>query len=814
MTLFDRQIALEEEMQGLGAKRFWEHIQTAKEKGQEANTVYGMELAKRAVTPLSDAVTTYLTTPGKNRAVAYRLLQGSNPDVVAYLAVKAVLNSVTKRDPMQRVAVRIAGDIETELRFQLFRGKNKALWSVIKRDLDTRVHSLHRRRLILCHCMQKAAVHDPELEWAAWCDSDKYHVGAVLLDLLIASTQLVELHTYNTTAKKTSAKVEVRATPATLAWIEGKLSRCELMSPLHLPMIVPPKPWTSPSDGGYLTQVTARPNRLVKSHNQNYLDELQHQEMPVLYSAVNAIQATPWRINTAVLDVLRVLWDAGRGVDTLPARLDTPLPPKPHDIATNKPACKEWSRAASKVYEHNAKLQSKRISLCKMLYIAEKFSKEEAIYFPHQLDFRGRLYAVPSYLTPQGDDVAKGLLTFAGGKPIGVQGVWWLKIHLANTFGVDKCSLEGRVQWTDDHLHQILATAHDPLRDLWWHDADKPWQFLAACLEFRGYTLEGVTYSSTLPVSVDGTCNGLQNFSAMLRDEVGGAATNLTPSDTPQDIYRAVADAARLRVRVDAADVWNDKCLVAQRWLQFGFDRSATKRPVMVLPYGGTQYSGRAYIYDHILERRVDGDVTPWPEDEDFRYAAYLAGHVWRAIGGVVVAAVSAMQWLQVVASIAAKDGLPVHWTTPVGFPVLQAYKETKSRRVNTMLGGVLVKSVLRSDLETLDAQRQKSSISPNFVHSMDAAALMLCVRRCLDVGLTHFGMVHDSYGTLAADMDQMAVCLRTAFVELYQHDVLEEFRASIVAGLSEEHAALVPPVPPKGSLDVAGVNQSRYFFA
>ena len=59
-----------------------------------------------------------------------------------------------------------------------------------------------------------------------------------------------------------------------------------------------------------------------------------------------------------------------------------------------------------------------------------------------------------------------------------------------------------------------------------------------------------------------------------------------------------------------------------------------------------------------------------------------------------------------------------------------------------------------------------------------------------------------------------MAICLREAFVELYQHDVLAEFRASVIAGLTAENAELVPPVPAKGRLDLSGVKESVYFFA
>jgi DNA-directed RNA polymerase len=125
-----------------------------------------------------------------------------------------------------------------------------------------------------------------------------------------------------------------------------------------------------------------------------------------------------------------------------------------------------------------------------------------------------------------------------------------------------------------------------------------------------------------------------------------------------------------------------------------------------------------------------------------------------------------------------------------------------------------LIYILQEEDEKVIDRRRQASGISPNFVHSMDACALMMSVRRSVEAGITSFGMVHDSYGTLAEDMDVMAQCLREAFVELYQTDVLQEFRESILAGLSEKNQQEVPLCPPKGNLDLSAVRQSVYFFA
>jgi DNA-directed RNA polymerase len=61
--------------------------------------------------------------------------------------------------------------------------------------------------------------------------------------------------------------------------------------------------------------------------------------------------------------------------------------------------------------------------------VAEEFVSEE-FYFPHNIDFRGRAYPIPPHLHHVGSDVCRGLLKFATHKPLGRDGLRWLKIHL------------------------------------------------------------------------------------------------------------------------------------------------------------------------------------------------------------------------------------------------------------------------------------------------------------------------------------------------------------------------------------------------
>ena len=55
-----------------------------------------------------------------------------------------------------------------------------------------------------------------------------------------------------------------------------------------------------------------------------------------------------------------------------------------------------------------------------------------------------------------GSDICRGLLKFSEKKPLGKRGLYWLKVHLANLFGVNKVSFDARVAWADERLQKVL----------------------------------------------------------------------------------------------------------------------------------------------------------------------------------------------------------------------------------------------------------------------------------------------------------------------------------------------------------------------
>lgn len=833
MDLMEKQVALEMTMMGAGRDHLMGKIRKAREKGKEEGTPYGSRIVAAGIQKVADGVTSWLTSTATGKAgrrhAAAKYLRQADPKVAALIALRGVVAGLARGVSLTNLASRIGSGMEAEAKFTHFLQNDPKAFKFAKKWAEEYSPVPWKKSKLMSAGMKKAGV-----TWAAWPRNDSLHVGIRLVEIIRDTTGMIEI------VREREGKRDryvVRPTAATEAWIEAHCNHAGVMFPHWAPCVVPPVAWTSPTEGGYHTDILPQ-LPLIKTRNKAYLEELHNRvdDMPTVYQAVNAVQDTAWRVNRFVLQVFEDVWGMGGGVAGIPDANPIDLPPIPGHIKLDmdrtawpedwKADWKAWKKAASKVHVANNSAVSKRIAIMTVLKVAREYAQEEAIYFPHTLDFRGRLYAVPRVLNPQGADYSKALLEFSEGIPLGDQkAADWLAIHGANTWGYDKVSLADRVAWVREHESRILSVAHNPVDDLWWTEADKPWQFLAFCNEWRGYCEQGLDFPSRLPVAMDGSCNGLQIFSLILRDAKGGMEVNILPRETPADIYQTVADKVIAKLRDIEAEGGTEDAVLARQWLAFGINRKATKRQVMVLPYGGTFRSCMAYTIEYIASKEqemreqmgTDFDraaATPWP-DGFFEAGNWLAKYIWEAIGETVKSARECMDWLRHTAKLAAAEGLPVTWITPAGLPVLQEYRDTEARRVKTVLGDSVVRLNLREEIDRLDRRRQANGISPNFVHSLDAAALMLSVQKASEAGINAFAMIHDSYGTHAAKSETLARCLREAFVQMFtEQDVLAEFKASVEALLPPEKRGDIRSLPAKGDLDVTAVLESPFFFA
>lgn len=519
-----------------------------------------------------------------------------------------------------------------------------------------------------------------------------------------------------------------------------------------------------------------------------------------MLDAVNLIQDTPWAINTWVLDIMREAWVSGDLLGGLPSPYDDPVPARQEDAAWEAMSKEEkanWKYELSKVHETNAKAQAKRKAFLSKLEIAESLRDRSAIFFPHFLDFRGRIYPMPQDLNPQGDDIARALLMFAEGKPLGTRGLYWLAIRLANTYGMDKLTMAQRIDWVSDNHILIVDSAENPLDGhRFWADADDPWSFLVTCREWVDATPETISH---LPIPLDGTCNGLQHLSMMGRDQVGAEATNCCDRDERHDLYSEVAGVVDRLIKEDAATKGMTE---AHEWITRGVDRKVVKRAVMTTPYGVTARG----IQDQLISDGFTNGMT----GERLQNAAYMRDKIVAALSETVVAAKEIMAYFQECAAALAHVEQPLRWITPADMEVTQGYHRLSMKRVRTLLG--MLKLMEGDQTYGFDSRKQTLAAAPNVIHSFDAAHLAKTALRChRQWGMQSFAFIHDSYGTHACDTDRLGQALREEAYGIYKDDQLVRFHEYLGAYAPDVE---LPALPEKGSYDISEVLQARYFFA
>ena len=465
---------------------------------------------------------------------------------------------------------------------------------------------------------------------------------------------------------------------------------------------------------------------LVKASNRRYLEELKNRghEMKPVYDAVNIMQETEWVINKPIYEVILSLINTDSSLGHLPTNpQEIELPVKPVDIETNKESLVKWKREASLVYKERAKSKSKYIQVRQIIEEA-RLLLDRSFFYPYQLDFRGRIYPKPAMLSPQGADYSRALIKFKYGKQMKENNSFDdFAIAGAGLYGeVDKEDIQTRLDWVKERLDTFIGYAKEPLTNTDWAKADKPFCFLAWCFELKDFaeTDYDASFITTLPIQSDCSNSGLQHYSAMMRDEIGGKATNLIPSNKPEDVYRIVAQKVIMKLR-DKTDP------MAKQWLDYGIDRKLCKKPVMCLPYSLTQYSCRQYIQDHV-EKEWKEKNKPHNFGRDlFKATNYLTPIVWESINDVIVGAKEIMGFLKKVSRLVASENLPVCWTTPkpLNFPVQMMCYKKESKRVKTKMGDSIIKLSIQSDTDEIDKRKTAQSICPNLIHSLDASCLI-----------------------------------------------------------------------------------------
>ena len=799
----EAQIKWEKELSTRGINRYNENqkrLRTSGEADQCDGAKYLLKDRLEDVVAHLKLATQTLTGRGAKYTRLLRQVTPTEDDFykIAFMGIQTLLQSCQKekRNTLMKTTLLIGGKIETDLKCRLFEAKYPAYYYTVEKSLkEQNVSDYMHKHNVYMQMFRKFE----DLEWTNFTPEVHSHLGLRVLDCVLQVFDDVVVKRKVKQFNKTVYKMFT--TPAYEEWLHAFENARALLDPMTLPCKIPPRAWAKDGSGGYHTPELSSRLRLIKTKSTEHrkwirqFDPAQHRQ------AINSMQRTPWKVNERVLNVQQEIYDKALGVG-LPSNKKIEVPPFPEHLndipkAELTPAqqiqVQDWKVRAKAAYGREKVRHASISAFMQAFKTAQELRTWEEFYYVYNCDFRGRIYCATSGLSPQGADTAKGLIQFARSERLGASGVKWLAVQGANTYGVDKVSYEDRVAWVQSNVDNIRRTVDDPVGSReWWGAADKPYQFLAFCFEWADCDYGNNTEAqSSIPVGLDGSCNGLQHFSAMLRDEVGAKATNLIKGETPEDIYQEVADrcTAILQTLDDPR---------ARKWLHVGLTRKLAKRPVMTLPYGATQTSARDYIFEWIQDNWKLFNVH---EKHQWTLAKYLTPILWQAIGQTVIAARGAMDWVK-----KNVGNEYCSWLTPIGFPVYQYYKDVPVYIVQTKLCGGIRLQLKVSDYDDYGEPKksqQRSGIAPNFVHSIDSTHMVMTINK---TDLRCYAMIHDDFGTHAGNTEVLFKAIRTSFHTLYsKHDPLREWGEQVGANLDT--------LPPIGDYDINNIQGAGYFF-
>jgi DNA-directed RNA polymerase len=516
----------------------------------------------------------------------------------------------------------------------------------------------------------------------------------------------------------------------------------------------------------------------------------------ILY-VCDVLGRTPLRINTFVLGVIEELVERSETVGRLP-EAHCALPPRIDAGVWADMTGKERVQVKVEreyVHSKNATLIGRREALSRKVQLAGDYV-DETFWIPHCPDFRGRLYPQSQDLNFTNDDVSRGLIQFAEGKPYGETGKYWLKVRLANSYGLDKLTFDERVQWVDNNSLAILDSAKNPLDgSRFWIDADEPFQFLAAANEYRSLMEQGDKALNYLPINLDATASGLQHLSAWSRDPVAAEVVNMTSSENRYDIYGIQAEEVN---KLIARDLGVSE---AARNCHGHVTRKTVKRGVMTIPYSVTPKGLRdQFIKDGYIDELSGNKVNN---------ANYLRDILLESLGETIRKPMQVMTYFKGVANALALEDIPLQWRTPMGMTVRQAYWRQNKQEVKTLFG----KAVLWNEDQDLGLMNRKQTMaaSPNVIHSFDAAHLQSVVLMGTRETnpITSWACVHDSIGVHACEVERLNRIIREEYVRIYDRPVLEEFH-----DYQLRHGVDLPDPPDLGSFKLNEVMRADYFFS
>ncbi|WP_190275460.1 DNA-directed RNA polymerase [Candidatus Puniceispirillum marinum] len=797
----------------------------------------------------------------KNPTNWYPFIYELDTEMLANIAIRQCVKAVGSRHSRPAVGKLIGRMVEANVMgevirqaFKDFHPRGKKEYKSIYNRAVKRSDDFERR---LHYVKNQVAKEEITMDFLDWTEKQCMEVGFHLIKCVTQSTEVVEVYDYWDTNKIKDMSHRFRYTAEIQNRIDEADLEFDLSSPAFRPMVVPPINWgTANHVGPYYDTETAIRAPLVKNVNPNQrkkiVKALKTGSMKECLDAVNTLQQVPYTINRYTLAAIKWVVESKLDVEIEEFVPVTPPIIDENDKDGTPSQVKRYYRAQRKKSIANANLVQFQTDLNEAESLCDK--DDRRFWLPHNFDFRGRVYHIPAFGHHRQDHI-RGLFMFADKKPITKDNLKHLYFQIATTWGnqvsetderkTDKITLDERYKWVEDNYEAILLAGKDYVAGFeHWSKADAPIQHLAACRELYLADQHGEGYLCGLPIGFDGSNSGLQHYSMLMKWKEDAFKVNLVPNHPPQDCYSFIAEAdmnLAQRIVDGECDELNENEITnaimddCHNWLKHGITRKQTKKNIMTWPYSVTLIGMADQNRDdmEIITDKAEEEDAPHPFGEDRGSSASmtLAKLNSDSIKAVVASGARGMEFLRDLAGILASRNVHAEWTSILGFPVGQDYRDMKKVTINTeyidrkTTRKVRYRGTLRAKQPTCETKGSKNGIAPNFVHHMDSTHLMMSVNKSNEYGASNLMCVHDSFSTDIESASVMLDCIKVTLIELYEEvchysNLLEDCKSLVEYSDNPDDPDYIewPEVPEKGegdnALDVRAILDCDYAFA
>ena len=269
LKIIQQELEHEEAMLRGGADRFNKTIKDAKANSQESTTLYGLVLQQKYISEVSKLINEDVRlmahgTAG-NHQTALKIICQCLPssafdmgvfledspsiwDTCSLIILKNVIDGISGEITINKLSIQISTGLMHEARITQFKEQNKDSFNKTSRKLAGKNIPQNANRYQYKSRVWTYMMKRNGLKFDDWTNVEKLHLGVKMISYL-EKLGLIKHQNRKHRINKTVTYVE--ATPKIIEEIKNFNIKNELLFPKYLPMIAPPRDWTSPFTGGY-----------------------------------------------------------------------------------------------------------------------------------------------------------------------------------------------------------------------------------------------------------------------------------------------------------------------------------------------------------------------------------------------------------------------------------------------------------------------------------------------------------------------------------------------------------------------------------